>query len=119
MAINIEMTNTKMRGNSRVIDNLEHDTEEDITIKMSHVDLKDCAKILNYMTDSQADEILLKLKEQQNILEKTDREYQEIQTLLLEVQNAKISVKEVLKQQLPNLFTGTLANIISSVIVRI
>ena len=83
---------------------------------MDGVEISDEARFLDDLTDTKADEILKQLKEQEKLLEKTSQEYCRIQELLNDMQTGGYSAREVLVRHLPNLLSGTLANIIGNVV---
>lgn len=118
MEINIKMTNTKISDKAKAISDMTVHDVDNINIEMDGVEIKNEAKFLDNLTDAQIDEVLNQLKEQVELLEKTDEEYKEIRTLFADMQKSKLSTREILKQHLPNLLTGTLSNIISNVIIQ-
>ena len=118
MGITIKMTNTKISDNAKVMNNMTGNHSDNINIEMDGVQIGNTAEILNNLTDTQTNEILYLLKEQAKKMHNTEKEYQQIIKLLLDIDQEKnFSPKQILKQHMPDLLTGTLANIISSVIL--
>lgn len=118
MDIKINMANTKISDKAKVLSNMTVSSISDINVGMDRVEIKDEAEFLNNLTDVQIDELLSKLKDQAQLLEKTGEEYEEIRNLLADVQQSRFPAREILKQYLPNLLTGTLANIFGNIIMK-
>lgn len=110
------MTNTKISDKAEVMSGIKASNLNNINVEMDHVNINDEARFLDDLTDTQADEILEQLKEQEKLLEKTSQEYCRIQELLDDMQKGGCSARDVLVRHLPNLLTGTLANIIGNVV---
>lgn len=118
MDIKIKMTNTKISDKVNVISNMSVSDIGDINVEMDGVEINGDAEVLNNLTDTQIYKLLDQLKEQTKFLKETDKEYKEIKNLLADVQKSKLSAREVLKQYLPNLLTGTLANILGNITIK-
>lgn len=91
LGIQIKLLNTKIDGRGKALNNLRSGDMGNINIEMDHVEVTDKAELLNEMIDMKADEGMEKLKN-------------------------KSAAQEVLRKQLPNLVTGTLANVIGNIV---
>lgn len=118
MGIKIEITDSKFSDDAIVINGWNVSDASDVNVRMSHVEVKDNVEILNNLTDKQIDEVLERLEVQTELLEKTSGEYAEIKNLLAEVQRKKSPAREILKQHLPSILTGALANILSGMLMK-
>lgn len=118
MDVKIKMTNTKISDKAKVISNMTVSDIGDVNVEMDCVEIKDEAEFLNNLTNIQIDELLSQLKEQIKLLEKTSKEYNEIRNLLADVEKSRLPAREILKQYLPNLLTGTLANILGNIAMK-
>lgn len=116
MEINVRMTNTKIGDKAEVMSGIKASNLNNVNVEMDNVEIDNQARFLADLTDTKADEILKQLKEQEKLLEKTSQEYCRIQELLDDVQKGGGSAREVLVRHLPNLLSGTLANIIGNVV---
>ena len=85
----------------------------------NNVKIGNQAEILNNMTQDQFDEFIIQIKEQVNLLNKTDAEYSTIKNMLLDIQKNNSSAREIVRHYLPDLFTGTLSGIASNIISNI
>lgn len=118
MGIKINIQNTKITDDARAFNDMKINGLNDVNVEMDHVEIKDKAELLNNMTDIQIDEVLNRLEKQTELLEKTSEEYQEISNLLTEVQQNRPNVRKILGQHLPNLLTGTLANVLGNLLLK-
>ncbi len=118
MGINIKVTNTKMCNQAKALNGLAGSSSDDINIDLDGVDMKDEAELLNNMTSTQVDHVMQKLEEYAMTLDQTERDYVEIKNLFADMQRHRLSAKEALRQHLPNLLTGALANIIGNMATR-
>lgn len=118
MGINIKVNNTKMSDKVKALNNVASSSLDDISIELNDVDMKDEAELLNNLTNTQINEVLKKLEDHAKLLEQTGKDYEEIKELFEDLQNSRLSAREVLRQHVPNLITGTLANIIGNLTVR-
>lgn len=118
MNIQIKMTNTKISDKVKTMKNMTVVGIDNVNVEMDNVEIKDEAEFLNNLTDRQIDVILERLEEQAELLKKNGKEYNEIENLLRDVKQNRFSSREILKQYLPNLLTGTLANVLSGIIMR-
>lgn len=119
MDIKIKATNTNMSDKSKVMEGITVGGIDNISVEMDNVEIKDEAKFLNNLTDRQVDSVLERLEEQMELLEKNREEYEEIKNLLADIRQGKSPAREILKQHLPNLLTGTLANVLSGIVMGI
>ncbi len=112
MGVKIKLTNTKISDKGKAMNHMVSGDAGDISVEMDHVEIMDEAELLNEMTNAQADEVIRKIEEQAALLDQTGREYEEIQRLLAEIRERKVTVGEMVRRQLPNFVTGVLVNVI-------
>lgn len=112
MGVQLKLTNTEINDKGKAINHMVSGDTGDISVEMNYVEIMGEAELLNEITNAQADEIIRKIVEQAVLLEQTEREYEEIQSLLTEIRERKVTVREIMRRQLPNFVIGVLANVI-------
>lgn len=114
MGINIRITNSEISDKAEVMNGI---TGSDIAVEVDRVKIDHEAKVLNDMTDAQVRNLLEQLEEQTKQLKKNGEEYSKIMSLFADINKEPTSAKRVLTQHLPGLLTGTLANVISGLLL--
>lgn len=117
MSVTIKISDTKINDEASVMNNLTINASSNNSIELKQVEINDKAELLNNISELQADEILKQLEIQADLLRKSGRENQDLKNLLLAVKKPESSIKKILIEHLPNLLTGTLANIVSGIIM--
>ena len=116
MGININITNSEITDQAKLMNNMTINSTSNVNVGMNNVKIGNQAEILNNMTQDQFDEFIIQIKEQVNLLNKTDAEYSTIKNMLLDIQKNNSSAREIVRHYLPDLFTGTLSGIASNII---
>ncbi|NBI70343.1 hypothetical protein D3Z50_04545 [Clostridiaceae bacterium] len=119
MGINIKITDSEITDQAKFMNNMSINSVSDVDVEMNNVKIRDQAEILNNMTQDQFDEFIVQIKKQVKLLDKTDIEYTTIKDMLLDIQNKNCPAKDILRQYLPDLLTGTLGGIVSNIISNI
>lgn len=109
MSVNIKVKNSSFGGNSEVLNDIQG---RNLSIELDSVKIDNAVKMLNNITDTEAEDMVNVLLAQQQCLNSTDPEYQILQNMRSDMQQSNYKIKDLLKKYMPNLITSTLANIL-------
>lgn len=114
MSVNITVKNSSFSGNSELLNRIK---SQNLNIELDSIKIENAVKMLNDITDTEAEDIVNTLLAQQQCINSAEPEYQMLQSIRADMQQSNCDIKGILKKYMPNLITSTLANILGKLIL--
>lgn len=112
MTIKISLKNSEIGGSARLLNNIDINKKEDITIYIDKMKIHHELEMLN---STEIDDLMYKIRKAVDSMDSKSPEYKELRNIL----NKKTKDKwvEKISNHLANFATGTLANIVSEYLI--
>lgn len=122
MAINISISNSAINGRSKVLGNVRIKGATDIDVNIDNLMVNDNAELLNrleILDDTHITELVKEIEKEVVQSEKNGKEYEIVQQMIEKINIANQSKRSIIKEYIPELLVGTLANVIGAYLSRL
>ena len=122
MAINISISNSAINGRSKVLGDVRIKGATDIDVNIDNLMVNDNAELLNrleILDDTHITELVKEIEKEVVQSEKNGKEYEIVQQMIEKINIANQSKRSIIKEYIPELLVGTLANIIGAYLSRL
>ena len=122
MAINISISNSAINGRSKVLGDVRIKGATDIDVNIDNLMVNDNAELLNrleILDDTHITELVKEIEKEVVQSEKNGKEYEIVQQMIEKINIANQSKRSIIKEYLPELLVGTLANVIGAYLSRL
>ena len=122
MAINISISNSAINGRSKVLGDVRIKGATDIDVNIDNLMVNDNAELLNrleILDDTHITELVKEIEKEVVQSEKNGKEYEIVQQMIEKINIAHESKRSIIKEYIPELLVGTLANVIGAYLSRL
>ena len=122
MAINISISNSAINGRSKVLGDVRIKGATDIDVNIDNLMVNDNAELLNWLEildDTHITELVKEIEKEVVQSEKNGKEYEIVQQMIEKINIANQSKRSIIKEYIPELLVGTLANVIGAYLSRL
>lgn len=122
MAINISISNSAINGRSKVLGDVRIKGATDIDVNIDNLMVNDNAELLNrleILDDTHITELVKEIEKKVVQSEKNGKEYEIVQQMIEKINIANQSKRSIIKEYIPELLVGTLANVIGAYLSRL
>lgn len=122
MAINISISNSAINGRSKVLGDVRIKGATDIDVNIDNLMVNDNAELLNrleILDDTHITELVKEIEKEVVQSEKNGKEYEIVQQMIEKINIANQSKRSIIKEYIPELLVGTLANVIGVYLSRL
>ena len=122
MAINISISNSAIIGRSKVLGDVRIKGATDIDVNIDNLMVNDNAELLNrleILDDTHITELVKEIEKEVVQSEKNGKEYEIVQQMIEKINIANQSKRSIIKEYIPELLVGTLANVIGAYLSRL
>ena len=122
MAINISISNSAINGRSKVLGDVRIKGATDIDVNIDNLMVNDNAELLNrleILDDTHITELVKEIEKEVVQSEKNGKEYEIVQQMIEKINIANQSKRSIIKEYIPELLVGTLANLIGAYLSRL
>ncbi|CUN53794.1 hypothetical protein [Roseburia inulinivorans] len=122
MAINISISNSAINGRSKVLGDVRIKGATDIDVNIDNLMVNDNAELLNrleILDDTHITELVKEIEKEVVQSEKNGKEYEIVQQMIEKINIANQSKRSIIKEYIPELLVGTLANVIGAYLSRL
>lgn len=122
MAINISISNSAINGRSKVLGDVRIKGATDIDVNIVNLMVNDNAELLNrleILDDTHITELVKEIEKEVVQSEKNGKEYEIVQQMIEKINIANQSKRSIIKEFIPELLVGTLANVIGAYLSRL
>lgn len=122
MAINISISNSAINGRSKVLGDVRIKGATDIDVNIDNLMVNDNAELLNrleILDDTHITELVKEIEKEVVQSEKNGEEYEIVQQMIEKINIANQSKRSIIKEYIPELLVGTLANVIGAYLSRL
>lgn len=122
MAINISISNSAINGRSKVLGDVRIKGATGIDVNIDNLMVNDNAELLNrleILDDTHITELVKEIEKEVVQSEKNGKEYEIVQQMIEKINIANQSKRSIIKEYIPELLVGTLANVIGAYLSRL
>lgn len=122
MAINISISNSAINGRGKVLGDVRIKGATDIDVNIDNLMVNDNAELLNrleILDDTHITELVKEIEKEVVQSEKNGKEYEIVQQMIEKINIANQSKRSIIKEYIPELLVGTLANVIGAYLSRL
>lgn len=122
MAINILINNSEIKGKSKVLDDMRVKGTADVAVNIESLTVDENAELLNrleILDDVHMTELIKEIEKEVVQSEKKEKEYEIVQQMVKKLNTTNQSKRSIIKEYIPQLFVGTLANVIGAYLSRL
>ncbi|MCI6064984.1 hypothetical protein MR818_06380 [bacterium] len=122
MEINISISNSAINGRSKVLGDVRIKGATDIDVNIDNLMVNDNAELLNrleILDDTHITELVKEIEKEVVQSEKNGKEYEIVQQMIEKINIANQSKRSIIKEYIPELLVGTLANVIGAYLSRL
>lgn len=122
MAINISISNSAINGRSKVLGDVRIKGATDIDVNIDNLMVNDNAELLNrleILDDTHITELVKEIEKEVVQSEKNGKEYEIVQQMIEKINITNQSKRSIIKEYIPELLVGTLANVIGAYLSRL
>lgn len=122
MAINISISNSTINGRSKVLGDVRIKGAADIDVNIDNLMVNENAELLNrleILDDTHITELVKEIEKEVEQSEKNGKEYEIVQQMIEKINIANQSKRSIIKEYIPELLVGTLANVIGAYLSRL
>ena len=116
------ISNSAINGRSKVLGDVRIKGATDIDVNIDNLMVNDNAELLNrleILDDTHITELVKEIEKEVVQSEKNGKEYEIVQQMIEKINIANQSKRSIIKEYIPELLVGTLANVIGAYLSRL